>query len=88
MSVSVSVIDGHDVGVGETPGGFCFAEKPCLDLLQLVVVVDFIESHGLDGHETLDRRIFSQVDKSHCTTSEFFQHLVAPEHAWCVANDR
>ena len=58
-----------------------------LNVLQLVVVVDLIESHGLDGHETLDRWIFSQVDKSHCAASEFFQHLVAPEHAWCVAID-
>ena len=66
------VIDGHDVGVGETSGGFCFTEKPCLDVLQLVVVVDLIESHGLDGYETLDRWIFSQVDQSHRTASEFF----------------
>ena len=71
--------------MGETPGGFCFAEKPCLDILQLVVVVELIESHGLDGHETLDRWILSQVDKSHCAASEFFQHLIASEHARCVA---
>ena len=82
------VIDSYDVGVGEPPGGFCFAEKPCLNVLQFVVAVDLIESHGLDSHESLDRGVFPQVDQSHCATSELFQDFVASKHTGCAAVDR
>src|SRR6185436_16797427 len=67
--------------MGETPGGLCLPIKPCFNILKLVIVINPIELHGLDRYETLDRWIFPQIHKPHGTTTQFFQHPVASEHA-------
>ena len=59
------VEDRDDIGVRQSPGGFGFLKKPSFHCLQFIVVVDLVEPHGLDRHESLDRRIFSQIHHPH-----------------------
>ena len=73
------VVDSHDVGVGERPGGAELALEPGLQVIDLLGGDPRIELDDLDRELATDDRVLGQVDDAHGALADDALYLVAAE---------
>ena len=78
---------GDDILVLQSTGGFGFAEKPLARIDQFVTRELLAQCHGLDGNDTADLRVFTQVDDTHGPLAKLLVHLISAQHRFldCAA---
>ena len=71
------VVNGHDVGMVESPRGPGFAEEPSLERVGLRV--RHADIHGFDRDQPIDKRVESLVDDTHRAACDLADDLVSAE---------
>ena len=69
-----------DILVLQTARCLCFAKKPRTGVNQIFAIELFAQCHGLDGNNTANLWIFTQVHHPHRAFAKFLLNLVTPQH--------
>ena len=74
------VVDRDDVRMIEAAGGFGFAEKTRLRVLEFVGLELLGQGHRLDRHHTADLGVAPEIDHAHRALAKLLFDLVAAQH--------
>ena len=71
-----------NVLVLQAPSGFCLAKEPLACVVKLFAFKLLAQSHGLDGDDAANFRVFAQLNHAHRALAQLFFNLVAAKHGF------
>ena len=71
-SIFANIVDGADIRMIESGGGFGFTAKA----FEGLAILSYIERKKFEGDKTIEARVFGFVDDAHATATKFFQDAV------------
>ena len=74
------IINGHNIGVIETPSGFRLLKKAPTHVFQLFAFKFLSERHGFDGYSATNAWITPQIHGAHGSTAQFAFDFIATQH--------